>query len=120
MTIDVPDMEAAWSVDTAPIWQWLDEPWRHPVPAGSEVMTDLGALRGGRITEACRWEEGYWEMFAGAGPDVSEEMARLVPLGCLLAADPSLMPALSLKIGEGLRRDGGGGAWNSWRARRPG
>jgi hypothetical protein len=114
MTIDVPSMDKDWNAAAEPIWQWLHEPWRYPVSAASTVMTDLDALHGEPITEACRWEEDYWEMFAGAGPDVSDEMARLVPLGCLLAVDPSLVAVVRLKIGEGLWRDGDGGDWNAW------
>jgi hypothetical protein len=76
-------------------------------------MTNLDALRGAPITEACRWEEDEWEMFAGAGPDVAEEDARLVPLGCLLASDPSLAAVVDLEVGKGLWREPGG-AWVPW------
>jgi len=114
MTIDVPRMDREWNADTEPIWRWKHEPWPYPVPAASEAMTNLDALRGRRITEACRWEDDYWEMFAGAGPDVPKDAARLVPLGCLLAADPSLVRAIDLPIGRGVRRDSDGGDWRPW------
>lgn len=113
-TLDVPNMAKEWSATGEPVWQWLHEDWTHPVPRESEVMTNLDALRGAPITEACRWEDEYWEMFAGPGPDVSEDEARLVPLGCLLAADPSLAPIVNLKNGDGLYRDGEGGEWIRW------
>ena len=65
----------------------------------SHAATDLDALRGSPVTEACRWEEDYWELFAGAGPDVPNVEKRVVGLGMLLAADPSLAPILDLKVG---------------------
>lgn len=71
----------------------------------STAATDLAALRGDRVTEAARWEEGYWELTAGEGPNVPEDEVRIVPLGTLLAADPSLMPVVSLPVGGGLIRD---------------
>jgi hypothetical protein len=115
-TIDVPDMRLAWSATTEPVWQWLHEAWRHPVPETSIAMTHLAVLRGARITEVMRWEEDEWEMFAGDGSTVSDEDARVVPLGCLVASDPSLLPIVDLAVGEGLWRDATTGAWNAWRA----
>jgi len=105
MTIDVPNMAVAWSPQSAPLWQWLKEPWTFSVPSDSEAVTDLDALRGFSVTEACRWEENYWELFAGAGPEVPKEEKRVVGLGMLLAADPSLAPILDLKIGDGIWRE---------------
>jgi len=114
-TIDVPDMTAPWSAITAPVWRGLHEPWAYPVPANSVAVTNLGALRGERVTEAVRWEEDEWELFAGAGPDVPKEERRVVPLGVLLAADESLVPVVSLSIGSGLWRDAVS-EWHPWRA----
>jgi hypothetical protein len=34
-TIDVPDMSAAWSASSEPLWRWLEEPWTLPVPKDS-------------------------------------------------------------------------------------
>ncbi len=104
-TIDVPDMSAPWSATTEPVWRWLHEPWIYPVPEKSTAATDLAALRGDRITEAARWEEDEWEISAGAGPDVTKDEMRVVPLGTLVAADESLVPVVHLAIGEGLWRD---------------
>jgi hypothetical protein len=117
-TIDVPNMSAAWSAATAPIWQWLHEPWTYPVPEESMTATNLSALRGERITEAARWEEDEWELFAGAGPDIPKEETRVVALGTLLAVDNSLIPVANLPIGEGLWRDPHPGSeWHAWRKR---
>ncbi len=116
-TIDVPNMSVPWSALQEPVWKWLREPWTYPVRQDSTAVTDLAALRGDRITEACRWEEDGWELFAGAGPDVAKDEMRVVALGTLLAVDPSLEPVVSLTIGTGLWRDAArsgthGDRWN--------
>jgi hypothetical protein len=72
-TLDIPDMTAPLSVTGEPVWRWLREPWTFPVPKNSTATTDLAALRGEPVTEAARWEEDYWELFAGCGPDVPKE-----------------------------------------------
>jgi hypothetical protein len=72
-TIDVPNMSLPWSATQEPVWKWLREPWTYMVRKDSTVVTDLAALRGERVTEACRWEEDEWELFAGAGPDVAKD-----------------------------------------------
>jgi hypothetical protein len=117
-TIDVPNMSIPWSVAEEPVWKWLREPWTYPVREDSTAITDLAALRGDRVTEACRWEEDEWELFAGAGPDVPKDEMRMVALGTLLAADPSLERVVSLTIGTGLWRDDGSD-WHPWVSRRP-
>jgi hypothetical protein len=112
-TIDVPDLSKPWNPEKTPIWQWLHKPWTFSVPSTSTAVTNLAALRGERITEAVRWEEDGWEIFAGAGPDVPKEEARVVPLGTLLAADNSLTPILDLQLEQGLWRDATS-EWHSW------
>ena len=112
-TIDVPDLSQPWSPITAPIWRWLHEPWSYPVPSKSVAGTNLDALRGERVTEAMRWEENEWELYAGAGPDVPKDAMRVVPLGTLVEADRSLEPVVNLRIGEGLWRDADS-AWHPW------
>jgi len=112
-TVDVPDMSVPWSAAHEPVWKWLREPWVYPVSQDSMAITDLSALRGERITEACRWEEDEWELFAGAGPEVPKDEMRMVGLGTLLAVDPSLEPVVNLKIGAGLWRDATSD-WHPW------
>jgi hypothetical protein len=112
-TIDVPNMSVPWSAPQEPVWKWLREPWAYPVRQDSTAVTDLAVLRGERITEACRWEEDEWELFAGAGPDVAKDEMRLVALGTLLAVDPSLEAVVSLAIGTGLWRDASS-EWHPW------
>jgi hypothetical protein len=113
-TLDVPDMAVTWNSRREPAWQWLRAPWQYSAPPESETTTNLDALRGKRITEVTRWDDG-WEMFAGAGPSVGDADIRVVPLGCLLATDPSLERALALSVGEGIWRDSVRGDWNPWR-----
>jgi hypothetical protein len=113
-TIDVPDTSVPWNARTEPAWRWLHEPWTYPVPPNSVATTDLGALRGKRVTEAMRWEEEGWELFAGAGPDIPKNDIRVVPLGTLVASDESLVPVVRLPVGEGLWRDAVSD-WHPWR-----
>src|SRR5579859_1444134 len=115
-TIDVPDMSVPWSASQEPVWKWMREPWTYPVREDSTAITDLAALRGDRITEACRWEEDEWELFAGAGPDIAKDEMRMVALGTLLAVDPSLEPVTNLTIGTGLWRDATS-EWHPWKKR---
>lgn len=115
-TIDVPDLSKPLVAETARSWRWLDDVWPFGVSAKSEVMTNLRALMGERVTEAARWEEGYWEAFAGSGEDVRPEDARLVPLGTLLGADPSAEALTRLPVGAATWRDPDG-EWQAWRPR---
>jgi hypothetical protein len=97
----------------------MRESWTYPVRKDSTAITDLAALRGERITEACRWEEDEWELFAGAGPDVGKDETRVVALGMLLAVDPSLDPVVGLTIGTGMWRDDELSEWHAWERRGP-
>jgi hypothetical protein len=112
-TLDVPDMTAPWSATEEPVWRWLREPWTFPVPKDSTALTDLAALQGEPVTEAARWEEDYWELFAGCGPDVPKDEQRVVALGTLVAADPSLAAVMKLEVGAALWRDGHS-EWLPW------
>ncbi len=113
-SIDIANMVRPWSPTTDPVWQWLHAPWRYPVSPQSVAVTNLGALRGERITEAARWEPSEWELFAGAGPDVPREEVRMVPLGTLLAVDESLDAVTSLDVGHALWRDATELEWHPW------
>jgi hypothetical protein len=113
-TIDVPDLSQPWSSTQAPGWRWIKEEWKYPVPNTSVALTDLNTLRGGRITEVMRWEEDQWEIFSGSGPEIPESERRVVPLGILLEADKSLLPALELRLETGFWRDKGESEWHPW------
>lgn len=113
-TCDVPILSKPRDSAAEPAWMWVTEPWNYDVPKTSMAVTNLGALRAELVTEVVRWEEDEWEMFAGAGPDVPREEIRRVPLGTLLAIDPSLKSATELEIGKGLWREQGDVAWHAW------
>lgn len=112
-TIDVPNLSQPWSPTHAPGWRWVNDEWTYSVPKDSVALTDLNALRGGRITEVMRWEEDEWEIFSGAGPEIPESERRVVPLGVLLEADKSLLPAIDLHVGTGFWRDEDS-EWTPW------
>jgi hypothetical protein len=114
-TLDIPDMRKPWSAGEEPVRQWKQVPWTFPVPSSSTAATNLAALRGERVTEAARWEEDQWEIFANAGSDAPpEDELRIVPLGTLLGADSSLVPVTSLAVGKGIWRDPEEGEWKVW------
>lgn len=110
-TRDVPNLAAPWSAATEPVWTHYFEPWPFAVPAGSIAATHLVALRGARITQAVRWEEDIWEMFAGDSDAVKKKDLCPVPLGVMLGIDPTLRAVVDLAIGSGLVRDDAGGPW---------
>jgi len=112
--IDTPDMTLPISPVAAPAWRWLSEPWPYPIAEDSVAITNVGALRGEPVTEAARWEESEWELFAGAGPNVQREDIRAVPLGTLLGVDPSLQPVTALPVGKALWREDRGAPWHKW------
>lgn len=119
-TVDIPNLGASWSLTTEPVWRWFYEPWTYPVPEKSVAATDLAALRGERITEAMRWEEDQWEIFAGDGPDIPKDEVRVVSLGSLVAADESLVPVVHLGLEEGLLRDPEPDSeWRPWHKQEP-
>lgn len=113
-TLDTPDLSQPRSHETAPAWRWLDEPWSLPIPESSEAVTSLEVLLGQPATEVARWEDDQWEIFAGPAPEVPPEDVRVVPIGVLLAADPSLTPLQDLVIGKGLLRESGEVVWEPW------
>lgn len=120
MTIDVPDLSTERCGHSQPVWRWLTDAWPYSCAQSASATTNIAALRGAPITEVARWEENYWEMFAGNGQEVTEDEARIVPVATLLAADPTLARALELEIGDGLWRHTEAGEWTPWRAHGPG
>jgi hypothetical protein len=117
VTIDVPDMAHRWDPGREPVWRWLGEPWDYPVPEESVATTNLSALRGDAVTELMRWEETEWEMFAGPGPEVTDEQARVVPLGTMLGGDATLEVAITRPVGEGCYRRDRTTEWHVWKSR---
>jgi hypothetical protein len=89
------------------------EPWPFDASPHSIAVTNLDALRGDPVTEASRWEETEWELFAGVGPDIPEDDVRVVPLATLLGYDESLEPVTQLRVPGAIRRFPGG-PWADW------
>lgn len=114
-TREIPDLCTQWSPDRHLCWRWLGRNGDHPAQATSMVATNIDALRGNLVTEVFRWEEDYWELFAGPGPEVLKDNVRVVPLAVLLGIDETLTRVLELKVGEGVWRDSSDGSWNVWR-----
>lgn len=112
-TLDVPDMRVAYSPSSEPVWQCVEKPWPYEIPEDSTVITNLDALRGAPITEVCRWEDDYWEAFAGDGTETPEADTRVVSPLWLVASDPSLAPMLGLEVEKGIHRSARG-AWKPW------
>jgi Domain of unknown function (DUF4262) len=112
-TLDVPDLSKPRSLRADPGWAWLDEPWPYEIPKGSLAMTNLLALHGARIGEAVRWEDG-WHLYASQESPVEDKDLRLLPIGLLLGADPSLEPVVKLEVGQALWRGGEDGVWEPW------
>lgn len=110
-TLDVPKLSSPWSALTEPVWKWHYEEWPYPVPRKSVAATGLAEMRGAPILAASRWEDDYWELFAKPGAVVDAKDARFVPLGVLVAFDPSLEPVVHLEVGASIRRRDRGKRW---------
>lgn len=112
-TIDVPNMADKWG-ESEPIWKHLGSGKSARGQKLLRAVTNLRALRGERITEAARWEDDDWELFAGRGPDVLPEDVRVVPLNILVAFDPTLEEIANLEVGQARWRDAGETRWQVW------
>lgn len=117
-TLDTPEMSKPRSAAVNRAWTWERKKWPHEESWGA--MTSLEVLRGAPITEVARWEDDYWEMFAGEDPSAMDRAdARYVSMAILVALDPTLLRSLDLAVGEGMRRDGRRRAWKPWRSGGP-
>ena len=110
-TIDTPKTWVPWDPLVEPMWAALRPQPRPPVPVHWMALTSLRVLRGERITHAARFGEDEWDLLAG-GRRVALEEARGLPLGLLLAHDPSLRSVLDIAVGRELVRDRDG-AWRT-------
>jgi Domain of unknown function (DUF4262) len=111
-TIDVPVMTATLDGSSEPVWQWLVAEWSHGFSSAAIASTNVAALQGERVTEAARWEESEWEVFAGHGTEVSPGDVRVIPLATLVAADPTMIEVAEMAVGEARWRNTG--RWNLW------
>lgn len=113
-TQDTPDLASPGGPGASPVWKWSQYNWPIEAPLNSIVVTNIAALQGNRITEVVRTDMDCWECFAGSGPDIGPEDARVVPLGTVLGIDHSMDKILTLEVGKGLWRDADNGDWNQW------
>jgi hypothetical protein len=114
LTVDTPRMQEPWDSAKQPIWKWLEDEWSFQVSPKAMAITNLDALKGHPVTEVMRWEADEWELFAGSGPDTKKSDIRTVPIGIMLAYDPTLEPVVNLAIDSGLWRDDKGQPWHDW------
>lgn len=117
-TLDVPDTSKPWDQELEPVWASLAGAWDFSVSPSAMAVTNLAALRGERVTEAARWEDGQWELFAGPGPEVQQQDMRVVPLGTLLGHDRTLLPVTKLQVGAALWRKADSLDWQPWTSSR--
>jgi hypothetical protein len=122
-TIDVPDLAQRFSARSAPAWRWLDEPWPYADPPfavrrDSLVLTDLEALAGQPLHEVARvGSPGLdWECWAATMDPIPPSMQRIIPLGVLLAVDPTIEELLDLDEGEWATRSSPTATWEKWSA----
>jgi hypothetical protein len=113
-TLEIPDMSSRTGPEGDPVWKWRSLDWPYPAPSTSLVATNLAFLQGARATEAARWEDGEWEVFAGPGPEVEKSDMRVISLAMALGIDSSLGSIMDLAIGTGLRREHGSDEWEAW------
>ena len=113
-TIDIPDMTNEWESSSGPIWKSLGSGRLAGRQKFLRATTNLAVLRGEKVTEAARWEDDDWELFAGNGPDVLPGDVRVVPLNLLLAVDPTLEEIANLEIGQARWREAGAIEWHPW------
>ncbi|MGE0488926.1 MAG: DUF4262 domain-containing protein [Vulcanimicrobiota bacterium] len=115
-TIDIPNLAVPFCVE--PTWRFFHEDWPYSVEAGCPVMTHLDALKGELIRKLVRWKSDFWEMYASAGQEVDESKVVDMPLGVLVAYDPTLTAVMDLPVGSGLERTmlepGKPGPWKVW------
>jgi hypothetical protein len=113
MTIDVPDMSIPWSLDSNPVWSWLEVDWKYSIPEDSTAVTNVDALQGKPLTEIVRWEDNTWAIFSGAGR--SQSKVREVPLAIFLSNDPSLILVADMEEDAGLWRNPSESEWRDWK-----
>ncbi|MBO9531828.1 MAG: DUF4262 domain-containing protein [Solirubrobacteraceae bacterium] len=114
--VDVPQTSAGFDVNAEPAWRWLEEKWPYPCDERTLVLADRDVLRGNRIDEAIREFEAdgsgsWWSMRIPEEEIPPDEPMRMVPIGTLLALDPSLEVVLELAAGQFAVRDVGSNNW---------
>jgi hypothetical protein len=87
-----------------------EENWPFPQPRDGVSITMRQILDGEEpILLACHDEDGEWQ-FIGT-TDANEDDGRIVGLGCMVDADPTLLQLADLPPGWQAVRDRVGGSW---------
>lgn len=111
-SIDIPDMSVRFSEKREPIWQWLVVDWQFPFPDDSVVVTDMDAMRGKPILEVLRVGETEWQMFHDIRDSYDDEDVQIIPLGTLIAHDPTLLATMNITIDECMSRESEDDDWS--------
>lgn len=113
---DTPNLSNPYDADREPAWRWLTEPWPFSLAPETLAIADMSALHGEPITVVNhhRGEEAPWEFLADDGAPNGDAL-RLVPVGTLVAIDPTLEDVLELEPGTWAERKTASGAWEAYR-----
>lgn len=116
--IDIPRTSVPLDLSIERPWRWLDDEWPYACSSRTRVFTDLDVLRGSPIVEVIHEREpgglNSWTMRAHAAAAGAEQEGRVVPIGTVLAIDPTVALTLDLKPGEFAVRDGPQADWQAW------
>jgi hypothetical protein len=115
--VDTPNLAEAYDADREPSWRWLTEPWPFAIPPETLAITDTSALAGRPITVVNHnrpaEDDVPWEFYA-TQEDLTEDILRLVPVGTLVAIDPTLADVLDLEPGTWAERETETGSWDAY------
>jgi hypothetical protein len=115
--IDIPRTSLPLDVSIERPWRWLDDEWPFACSPRTRVFTDLRVLRGRPIVEVIHEREAggldSWTMRANATAAVAEAEGRVVPMGTVLAIDPTVALTLYLEPGEFAVRDAPQADWQT-------
>ena len=114
LTRDVPDMSLPASHEKNAVWVSLFCENQNDMPEDTKVLTDLGFLRGAPATHVIKYEEGQWDCYSQDPRDMDDDAFRTVPLGVVLALEPSLRRLCEgMADKSALARDAAG-HWRAW------
>lgn len=114
LTRDVPDMSLPASHEKNAAWVSLFSDSPDDMPENATALTDLGFLRGAPATHVIKYEEGQWDCYSQDPRDMDDDDFRTVPLGVVLALQPSLRSLCTgMASASALARDAAG-RWRAW------
>jgi len=114
--IDVPRTSLPLDLSIERPWRWLDDEWPYACSPRTQVFTDLQVLGGHPIVEVIHEREpGGLDSWTMRAPAVAEDEGRIVPMGTVLAIDPTVALTLDLEPGEFAVRDAPQTDWQTWK-----